>query len=163
MAVSAALAGSVQGRARRLRAFHGADEWATPLSLFTALHEEFGFTLDVCALPENTKCERFYTPEQDGLQQPWEGVCWMNPPYRQKVIGAWVKKAWESSQSGSLVVGLLPARTDTQWWHQWAMRASEIRFVRGRLTFDAPSGFRPGGHNCPFPSAIVIFRPGKLP
>ena len=88
------------------------DQWATPPELFLRIAKRYGpFDLDVCATAENAKCERFYSPEQDGLQQPWEGRCWMNPPYG-RTIGLWVKKAWESSLAGATVVCLVPARTD---------------------------------------------------
>jgi phage N-6-adenine-methyltransferase len=127
------------------------DQWATPQYLFDELNARFGFTLDVCALPENAKCPRFFTPDMDGLSQSWLGeVCWMNPPYGRE-IGLWVQKAWESSQYGSIVVCLLPARTDTRWWHEYCMRG-DITFIRGRLKFgDAKN-------SAPFPSAIVLFR-----
>ena len=124
--------------------------WETPPELFEQLDREFSFTLDVCALPENAKCQRYFTPEEDGLSKEWSGVCWMNPPYGQE-IGRWMQKAFTSSLRGCTVVCLVPARTDTEWWHQFAVRG-EIRFLRGRLKFrGAKSG-------APFPSAIVIFR-----
>lgn len=125
-------------------------EWETPVDFFGKLDSEFGFDLDVCATPENAKCARYYTKEDDGLEKEWTGVCWMNPPYGRE-IGKWMKKAYASAQSGATVVCLVPARTDTGWWHDYAMRG-EVRFVRGRLKFN--------GLNCnaPFPSAVVIFR-----
>jgi phage N-6-adenine-methyltransferase len=126
------------------------DQWPTPQWFFDALDAEFGFDLDVCASPEHAKCRRFFEPAVDGLKQRWEGVCWMNPPYGRG-IGAWVRKAYESSLLGATVCCLLPARTDTQWWHRYVMRATEVRFLKGRLKFgDAKAG-------APFPSAIVIF------
>ena len=126
------------------------DEWSTPQDFFNKIREEFHPELDVCALPSNAKCSRFFTPEQDGLQQPWTGVCWMNPPYG-RTIGSWMKKAYESSRSGATVVCLVPARTDTAWWQDYAAKG-EIRFIRKRLRFgNAKSA-------APFPSAIVIFR-----
>lgn len=126
--------------------------WETPKDFFDELDREFGFTLDVCALPENAKCRRYFTPEVDGLKQEWRGVCWMNPPYGRE-IGKWVAKAFESARQGAVVVCLLPARTDTAWWHSYVMQAYEIRFVRGRLRFgDAES-------SAPFPSAVVVFHP----
>jgi len=128
------------------------DEWQTPQDFFDRLNEEFHFTLDVCATPENAKCPRYYTKRDNGLIQKWEGVCWMNPPYG-RVIGQWVKKAYESALDGATVVCLLPARTDTSWWHDYCMKG-EIRFVRGRLKFGDAS------ENAPFPSAVVVFRPG---
>lgn len=89
------------------------DLWATPQSFFDELDKEFHFTTDACAVPENAKCEHFFSPETDGLRQEWTGVCWCNPPYG-KEIGKWIKKAHDSSCT---VVALLPARTDTK--HSW--------------------------------------------
>jgi phage N-6-adenine-methyltransferase len=135
--------------------FSSASEvWATPQALFDALNKRFNFKTDVCALSENAKCERFFSPERDGLRQIWTGVCWMNPPYGRS-IGKWVEKAYESSQQGAVVVCLLPARTDTQWWHSFVAKATEIVFLPGRLQF--------GGviKDAPFPSAIVVFTPGE--
>lgn len=122
--------------------------WETPQDLFDALNEEFHFTLDVCATAENAKCRTYYTEEQDGLKQPWTGVCWCNPPYG-KNVAAWVEKA--SQVDGTCVV-LIPARTDTRWFHDWALGKAEIRFVKGRLKF--------GGSKvpAPFPSLILVYR-----
>ena len=127
------------------------DLWATPQDFFDKLHAEFDFNLDVCATPENAKCARYFTKLDDGLAQDWRGVVWMNPPYGRE-IGAWMKKASESAQGGATVVCLVPARTDTRWWHDHAMRG-EVRFVRGRLKFGGAK------FSAPFPSAVVIFRP----
>lgn len=135
------------------------DLWSTPQEVFDKLDAEFHFTCDVCALPENAKCARYYTPTDDGLTQRWSGVCWMNPPYG-KVIGKWMQKAYEASLptvtggdgGGCTVVCLVPARTDTAWWHDYAMRG-EIRFIRGRLKFGGSK------NSAPFPSAVVIFEP----
>ncbi len=128
------------------------DEWPTPQDFFDRLNEEFGFNLDVCATPENAKCPRYFTKRENGLLQKWTGICWMNPPYGRE-IGQWVQKAYTSALEGATVVCLLPARTDTAWWHDYCMKG-EIRFVRGRLKFGNAS------ENAPFPSAVVVFRPG---
>ena len=127
-------------------------DWETPGAFFKKLNDEFQFTLDVCATKENTKCERFFSPEDDGLKQQWFGVCWMSPPYGQE-IKKWVGKAYAEALAGTAtVVCLVPARTDTAWWHEYVMKG-EVRFLRGRLTFvGAP-------HSAPFPCAVVIFRP----
>ena len=124
------------------------DLWATPQALFDELNREFHFTTDVCAIPENSKCERFFSPWMDGLKQEWTGICWCNPPYG-RTIGNWVKKAAEADAT---VVMLLPARTDTKWFHDYIYGKAEVRFLRGRLKF--------GGaiNGAPFPSMIVIFR-----
>ena len=129
------------------------DQWATPQKLFDELNKEFSFDLDVCAEDWNSKCKDFFSPEQDGLAQSWGGSCWMNPPYGRQ-IGKWMQKALEESEKGSTVVCLVPARTDTAWWHDYATKG-EIRFIRGRIKFESRSG---GGQSAPFPSAIVIFR-----
>jgi phage N-6-adenine-methyltransferase len=126
------------------------DMWETPQFVFNALDLVFNFTLDVCATPDNAKCERYFAPEIDGLQQKWDGVCWMNPPYGRE-IGKWIKKAYEESLEGATVVCLLPSRTDTKWWHDYCMKG-EIHFIRGRLKFGNSK------NSAPFPSAIVVFR-----
>lgn len=127
------------------------DLWETPQEFFDKVNAEFGFELDVCATPENAKCPRYFTKEIDGLAQEWKGVCWMNPPYGRE-IGRWMRKAYESARGGATVVCLVPARTDTAWWHDYATKG-EVRFIRGRLKFGNSR------HSAPFPSALVIFRP----
>lgn len=129
------------------------DLWATPQDFFDKLDAEFHFNLDVCALPENAKCAAFYPPEMDGLSQPWYGNCWCNPPYGRQV-GRWVAKAAQSAAEGATVVMLLPARTDTAWFHDYIYGRAEVRFVRGRLKFGGST------NSAPFPSMVVIFRPG---
>lgn len=129
------------------------DEWATPQELLDVLTQQFPFTLDVCATPENAKCERYFTKDDDGLAQSWQGhTCWMNPPY--SAIGDWMRKAAEEGQKEeTCVVCLIPSRTDTRYWHEHVMQADEIRFLRGRLKFGNSK------NSAPFPSAVVIFRP----
>lgn len=127
------------------------DMWATPQAFFDQLNEEFHFTVDVCAIPENAKCEKFFTPEINGLKQEWEGVCWCNPPYGRE-IGKWVEKAYIASTFGATVVMLLPARTDTKWFHEYIYNKSEIRFVKGRLKFGNSKTA------ASFPSMVVIFK-----
>ena len=131
-------------------------EWETPVTFFATLDAEFHFTLDVCARPENAKCLRFFSPEQDGLAQSWAGeICFCNPPYGQE-IGKWVRKEYEESrQPKTIVVCLLPARTDTRWWHRYVMKATEIRFVEGRLKFGGAE------NSAPFPSVVAVFTPAK--
>lgn len=127
------------------------DLWSTPQATFNELNAEFDFELDVCANDSNAKCLSYYTKEEDGLAQEWTGRCWMNPPYGRE-IGLWVKKAYESKAT---VVCLLPARTDTRWWHDYCMNG-EVRFIKGRLKFGNAK------NSAPFPSAIVIFKPRSL-
>ena len=122
--------------------------WETPLELFKELDEEFHFNTDVCAVPETAKCKEQYTPEIDGLKQKWHGVCWMNPPYG-KDIGKWMEKAYNESLNGVIVVCLIPARTDTKYWHNYCFKASER---------DAIKKFRKK-----FPNAIIydVFSRGR--
>ncbi|MDE3023874.1 MAG: adenine methyltransferase [Pseudomonadota bacterium] len=132
-------------------------EWSTPADLFKKLDDIFHFDLDVCATAENAKCRRYFDKSQDGLSQIWKGTCWMNPPYGRE-IGSWIKKAHEASyvsfgsvyHAAARVVCLVPARTDTRWWHDYTGFGYVI-YIRGRLKF--------GGckNSAPFPSAIVLF------
>jgi len=128
------------------------NEWETPKKFYEELDAEFNFTLDPCATDDNHKCAKYYTAQQDGLAQSWDNDrVFCNPPYG-RVIGHWVKKA---SESKGLVVMLLPARTDTRYFHEYIYHRAEIRFLKGRLHFnDAPAG-------APFPSMVVVFRPTK--
>lgn len=129
-------------------------DWETPPELFNLLNTQYHFTLDVCATEQNAKCKNYITPKQDAFVQPWTGVCWMNPPYGRS-IGLWVKRAYESSLKGATVVCLLPARTDTAWWHDYVLPYAEITFIRGRLKFVGAE------NNAPFPSVITAFTPSK--
>lgn len=129
--------------------------WGTDQEVFDYLDARFGpFKLDVCAVPENAKCPRYFTPEQDGLAQCWrgKGAVWMNPPYGRE-IGAWMRKAAEAGMDGTVVCCLVPARTDTAWWHNYAMGHGRVFLVRGRLKFGGAKQF------APFPSAVVVFGP----
>lgn len=125
--------------------------WSTPQWLFDQLNQEFRFTLDVCALPENAKCKTFFTPVEDGLKQPWIGNVWCNPPYG-RAVGKWVEKAFYSRSRVCTVVMLLPVRTDTRWFHEFILPYAEIRFLQGRLKFGSCS------FSAPFPSMVVVFR-----
>jgi len=128
------------------------NEWVTPTYIYNQLNREFRFTLDPCCTIENKKCKKFYTIKEDGLKQDWsKDVVFMNPPYGQQ-IKLWIKKAYEESLKGATVVCLIPARTDTTYWHDYCFKG-QIRFIKGRIKF---SGKGPA----PFPSAIVIFKKG---
>jgi len=131
-------------------------EWGTPQDLFDELHAEFDFTLDVAASHENAKLPRYFTEEEDGLKQDWAGErCFMNPPYGYG-IKHWVAKAYRETHSpfsrAKLVVGLLPVRSDTAWFHDHVYGKAEVRFLRGRLKFNGGKGA------ATFPSMIVIWR-----
>lgn len=112
-------------------------EWQTPQDFFSALNAEFNFNWDVAASVQNAKCKKFFTKKDDGLNQEWQPCwsIWMNPTY-DKSIGQWLKKAYEASQNGADVVCLIQGRScDTKWWHDYVMKASEIRFIKDRLHF----------------------------
>lgn len=129
------------------------DEWATPQWLFDELDAEFHFDLDPCATNENHKCAKYYTKADDGLTKNWGGwSVFCNPPYGRQ-IGKWVRKAYEEAKKPqTTVVLLVPARTDTKWFHDYIYGKAEIRFIRGRVRFG-------DSKNCaPFPSMVVVWR-----
>lgn len=144
------------------------NDWETPKALFDVLNEEFHFKLDACALPNNTKVSTFITPREDSLTTDWferasgEGgllpekyrtdrpSIWLNPPYGRD-IGEWIEKAYKESTKGCTVVCFVFCRTDTKWWHRWAMKAAEIRFIPGRVRFVGAES------SAPAPSCILVF------
>jgi phage N-6-adenine-methyltransferase len=125
------------------------DLWATPQDFFNKYNLIHKFELDVCANSQNAKCKKYFTEEDNGLLQEWKGSVWMNPPYGRN-IGNWIRKAYQSSVDGSKVVCLLPARTDTKWFHDFCIKG-KIEFIKGRLKFGDSK------NSAPFPSMIVIF------
>ena len=129
------------------------NEWYTPQYLFDELNEKYQFTLDPCASHENAKCDKYFTIEDDGLTKDWsKDIVFMNPPYGRN-IKHWIKKAYEESVKGATVVCLIPARTDTTYWHDYIFNnAYNIKFLKGRIKFGAVN-------SAPFPSAIVVFKP----
>jgi len=127
-------------------------DWETPWPLFLRYNAIYQFTIDACAIASNAKCPRYFTPEQNGLLQDWSDErVWLNPPYGRE-ISAWVEKAYrEASRNGATVVGLLPARTDSGWWHDF-VKPADVEFLRGRVKFVGAE------HNAPFPCAVVTWR-----
>lgn len=129
------------------------NEWATPIALFARLDAEFHFDLDPCCTHENAKCERHFTQDEDGLSRSWGGCrVFCNPPYGRE-LPKWVRKCYEESRKkDTLVVMLIPARTDTSYFHDYIYhKAKEIRFLRGRLHFNESK------QGAPFPSMVVVF------
>ena len=121
---------------------------ATPDHLFERINEEFHFTVDAAASPENAKCELYWTEEDNGLLQPWRGRrVWCNPPYSQCLD--WTAKAY--CEIRALSVLLLPVRTSVGWFHDYVWGHAEVRFIRGRINFS-------GGH-APFDSMLAIYKP----
>lgn len=121
----------------------GKDDWETPAWLFDSLNAEFHFTLDPCCTHETAKCAKHYTPVENGLLQDWGGgeIVFCNPPYSRKTRTnpgqiTWVQKcAAEAKKPGTVVVALLPARTDTELFHRYIYGQAEIRFLKGRVSF----------------------------
>lgn len=128
------------------------DDWATPIKFYEELNNEFNFTLDPCASDINHKCNKYYTKNDNGLIKDWTGErVFCNPPYG-KEISKWVEKAYQENQKGVFVVMLIPARTDTKYFHKYIYNQHEIRFIKGRLKFND------GKQSAPFPSMVVIMK-----
>lgn len=152
------------------------DDWGTPRGFFDALNREFNFDVDVCANLENRKVDKFFSVQQDAFRLQWHGNCWNNPPYGRG-IDRWLKKSIDSALHGSTVVCLIAARTDTNAWFNYA-RLGEVRFLKGRLKFELSKtdiraitienilrkkyGIKERSidNSAPFPSALIIYRPG---
>lgn len=134
------------------------DDYGTPWEIFDELHDEFRFTLDVCANAGNCKVEHYFAPGQNGLDRAWSSDrCWMNPPYSQ--TATWLKKALEESRKGALVVALVKAATSEKWFQQYVVEPrAEVRFAKKRIKFLQPDG-TPEKHSAPFSSCLVIYRP----
>lgn len=133
----------------------GRQTWRTPRPLWDALNAEFRFTLDAAACEESTLCPQFYSEEHNALVQPWAPhTTWINPPYRR--LYPWVEKAYQESRKGATVVMLLPASTDTRWYHDIIQPHAEVRFLRGRLKFEGAQ------HPATFASMVVVFRPWRV-
>ena len=133
------------------------DQWATPQDFFDKLNEEFHFTLDPCADEFNHKCQKYFTEQQNGLLQDWANeIVFCNPPYGREIQN-WVQKCFSEVRSGKCLcaVMLIPARTDTQWFHKYIYKQAEVRFIKGRLKFGDSK------NSAPFPSMVVVFRKQK--
>jgi len=130
-------------------------DWETPDSLYDQLHQEFNFNFDLAASLNNSKCDKFYTQDDNALNQKWVGRCWCNPPYggaKENKLANWVSKGdAETKNSESIVVMLIPARTNTKWWHKYCMTATEIKLLCGRPKFSNSK------HGLPQPLAVVVF------
>lgn len=132
--------------------------WCTPQDFFDKLNSEFGFVLDPAATDKTAKCSLYYTPETDGLSQSWDcgGAVFCNPPYGRE-ISKWVLKAYEEQKKIKYpIVLLIPARTDTAYFHDYIYGRAEIRFIRGRLRFADENG-NAAAAPAPFPSMLVIY------
>lgn len=136
-------------------------DWSTPKELFNKLNKEFNFEWDLAAEQDNALCNKFYSKEQDGLKQKWEGVCWLNPPYGDKSskMVNWIKKAYDDTQENPnlIVVMLIPARTNTKWFANYIAQCCEVRFIIGRPKFgNAKDGL-------PQPLLFAVFKKSKSP
>jgi len=133
--------------------FHSArQDWETPQELFGPLNAEFSFTLDVAANSANAKCEKYFTEKENGLERPWSGVVWCNPPYGRDVP-EWIKKAIFEKENNVTSVLLILAKTNTIWFHELCLKHGEVRFIKGRPKFIGAK------HGLPLPLCLVIFRP----
>ena len=130
-------------------------EWKTPTDLYNKINNEFNFTFDLAADSTNAKCIKYFTFEDNALNQTWNGTCWLNPPYGRFdfKLEHWVKKAfYETEKDSCVVVMLIPARTNTKWWHNFCMKSAEIKFICGRPKFSDSK------HGLPQPLALVVFK-----
>lgn len=130
--------------------------WETPPTLFNILNMEFNFTLDPCCTKQTAKCKKYFTEVEDGLIQDWsQDIVFVNPPYGRQ-LGKWVEKASKEAEKGATVVMLIPARTDTRWFHDFIYNKAEIRFLKGRVKFLQN---KKELNAAPFPTMLVIFKP----
>lgn len=129
--------------------------WRTPGRIFADLDTEFGFTLDPAASAPIRPDIEWFGEDEQGLWREWSGRVFVNPPYG-RVIADWMRKIVLERERCDVIVALVPARTDSAWWHDYAMQADEIRFIRGRLSFEGVDA--PKGHNAPFPSVLLVYR-----
>ena len=134
------------------------DDWETPPAFFDRLDAIFDFQLDAAAAAHNTKCAQYFTRKDDALKQDWHPYkrIWLNPPYG-RVMPQWMEKAYRESRKGCMVVCLVPARTDTRWWHEFVHDKALVTFVRSRLKFRNPTKCPNRDGNTVFPSAVVIY------
>ena len=139
-------------------------DWATPQDFFNKLDNEFHFTLDPCCTKQTAKCKKFFTPKENGLLQDWGGeTVFVNPPYG-RVIKLWVRKCYEESlKPNTKVVLLIPARTDTSYFHDYLYGKAELRFIRGRLKFHNTDSILEESKwtGAPFPSMLAILGGNK--
>tara|TARA_R110000824_G_scaffold27426_13_gene93261 strand:- start:1476 stop:1949 length:474 start_codon:yes stop_codon:yes gene_type:complete len=147
---------------RELMFSSNSNDWGTPQLFFDKLNDKFEFTLDPCATKKNAKCKKYYTVKDDGLSKSWEGeTVFVNPPYSRKELKQWVAKSYEESRKENTTVVLLcPARTDTRYFHDYMMKASELHFVKGRLKFENSNK---EANSAPFPSVIAVFKKDTTP
>jgi len=157
MMTSAAATHSIRWKAATTPA--GTTVWRTPPALYSALDQEFAFTLDVAADEDNAQCDRFFDREADALGQTWAGESvFCNPPYGRD-LERWLRKAeTEARDNGATVVMVLPARTGNRWFHRYVLGRAEVRFIEGRLGFTLGGA---GRARAPFDSMVVVFYPGE--
>lgn len=129
-------------------------EWETPQKLFEELNKEFNFTLDACASKSNHKLERYYTEKDSALNHSWKDErVFINPPYNRNK--EFIKKCFDERESARVIVLLIPARTDTKYFHEYIYHHAEIRFIKGRLKYELNGKSL---NSSPFPSMLVIWR-----
>lgn len=136
------------------------DDWETPQDFFDRLNEQYHFNWDLAANGDNQKCNNYFDKQQNSLAKNWGGLdgnLFLNPPYGRE-LKLWVKKASETQlKHNQYLVMLIPARTDTSYWHDYIFNHAEIKFLRGRLKFEVDGV---SGDSAPFPSALVVYKGG---
>ena len=136
-------------------------EWATPQDMFDSLNKVYSFDFDLAADKDNRKCEEYFSAEDNALSKEWKGNCWLNPPYGstgETRLAKWIEKAYNEASTGNCrVTMLIPARTNTQWWHEYCMKAEEILFLCGRPKFGGAT------HGLPQPLAVITFAKTEYP
>ena len=134
------------------------DEWGTPNDLFIKLNKQYNFTLDAAASDKNYKCNKYYTKETNGLTKDWTNErVFCNPPYSE--MSLWSQKCYEESKNAEVIIMLIPARTDTKYFHKYIYNIADITFIKGRLKFVSDQNSNKG--SAPFPSMIVIYKEYK--
>lgn len=132
------------------------DLWETPCELFQKFNEQYQFTLDPCCEKKTAKCEKYFTPSENGLIHSWHGErVFVNPPYSRGNIDEWMKKCVEEYKKGVFIVALLPVSTSSTWFHEYVLPYADLEFLRGRVRFvGAP-------YTAPFSSMLAIYDPNK--
>ena len=137
--------------------------WETPNEIFDYFNSVYHFDFDLAADEKNHKCPNYFSESNNPLDKEWIGICWLNPPWgdRKYKLKEWIKKSFlESQKENCMVAILIPARTNTSWWHDYCMKAETIYFIKGRPRFiERKEGFpQPCKHGLPQPLAVIIFK-----
>lgn len=128
------------------------DKWCTPDYLFNMLNERFRFTLDPCCEHNTAKCIKYFTEKDNGLSKEWSGeVVFCNPPYSRGNIDKWMKKCYNESLKGTIIVALIPVSSSSKWWHKYVWKHCDIEFLDHRVKFKGAL------HSAPFSNCLAIY------